>query len=528
MSSSNEVIRIELRRQRALLGRKLNSFVPAVDLPPEILTTIFEFACCSIEDEIFNANIEKPSSDDDPDNALAGTPLLIAKVCSVWRNIALSASHLWTNVIIYYEDERDENQAAMLKCWLSKSGERPLDVQIIQQGSLMVTEYTEVIDVLVEYGHRLRSLDLFLPTEWESAVIKIADCVPLLTHLTLRLPDFEDDPYIQHLDMFANAPQLREVTLIGYSAAEVSLPWAQLESLESRYGSEFECVERLRLCQRLRRCIIAGMSRTATQSAPVTHTALEELEVSSHDEGPLPELFKALELPALRSFVLQLGDPYLFEWSSWLPSFLARVAGTLEALTLPAPYASPLEELLVTLRVLPKLRKLVLLNAHSGRADEVKLTQKALDLLNPKKYEGKLGCEEAGQLDSQGDEDRAGILGPDENGNRHCLLPNLETFKYKGPIDFTPHDLVEFLSSRWSGPFARGEVEGQPKMRITNEPVPSRAGALLGMRLRSATFKTSTQIQFKGADAAAIKRLRLEGMHLEFLKISHTVPLGEW
>ncbi|KAF8197057.1 hypothetical protein BJ912DRAFT_96385 [Pholiota molesta] len=505
-STSTADVILEIRRQRAILGRRSNAFVPAVNLPPEVLTTIFEFACCSIEDDIFTANIEKPSLDDDPDNALAGTPLLIARVCSVWRDVALNASQLWTNIIIYYEDKRDKNQAAMLKYWLSKSGERPLDVQITQQARFMETECIEVIDVLAEYGHRLRSLDLFLPAEWESAIIEIAECLPLLTHLTLR-SGFEDDPYIERLDMFANAPHLREVALIGYIVERVSLPWAQLESLESRYDSVFKCVETLRLCQRLRRCKIAlgGMSRTATPFAPLTHTALEELEVSFYNEKPLREFFTALELPGLRSFVLGPGGYWLFDWSSWLPSFVARVAGTLEVLTLPY-IESPLEELLVALRVLPKLRKLVL----HGR----ELTQKLLDSLNPNKYEG-LECKKAEQLDSQGDEDRAEILGPDEKSNRHCVLPCLETFEFQGvAVEIAPHALVEFLLARWTGPFARSELEGQAGRQITSEP--PRPSMLLATRLRSVIIKTPKRIHFDDKDAAVIKRLRLEGMHLEF------------
>jgi hypothetical protein len=106
-------------------------------------------------------------------------------------------------------------------------------------------------------------------------------------------------------------------------------------------------------------------------------------------------------------------------------------------------------------------------------------------------------------------------LGPDENSNRHCVLPCLETFEFQGvAVEIAPHALVEFLLARWTGPFARSELEGQARRQITSEP--PRLSMLLATRLRSVIIKTAERIDFDDTDAAAIKRLRLEGMHLDF------------
>jgi hypothetical protein len=106
-------------------------------------------------------------------------------------------------------------------------------------------------------------------------------------------------------------------------------------------------------------------------------------------------------------------------------------------------------------------------------------------------------------------------LGPDENSNRHCVLPCLETFEFQGvAVEIAPHALVEFLLARWTGPFARSELEGQAGRQITSEP--PRPSMLLATRLRSVIIKTAERIHFDDTDAAAIKRLRLEGMHLDF------------
>lgn len=449
---------------RAAINRKLNTFVPAGSLPPEVLIIIFEFACCLNDDAIFTPNFTRKNSeqsweeDQDPDNACAGTPLLIAKVCSVWRNIVLSAPKLWTNIIIYFENKRANRQAAMLQYWLSKSGQLPLNVEITQQGCHEPTESTAVIDVLVAHAHRFRSLDLFLPSAWESALNSAADCIHLLNHLILRFPADEGDPLftlIEDVYMFADAPQLREVIIIGRSAAEVFLPWAQLESLESWYDSVAELVETLGLSSRLRCCKV-DLGHLARTSFPqlITHTSLEMLEIFGHDSYAVYEICGVLTLPRLRSFVLRLDDEPLV-WTPSLLRFLSYAGGALETLSLSNVLFEE-EPLLETLRVAPKLRKLVLLNWYLDRKPKA-LTQRTLDLMNPNKCEG-LGIR---LLDGQGGEDVAGTLGSDERSKKHCLIPDLETFEYHDEIAFTPHTLVEFLVARWRDPSAPSELDGQ-------------------------------------------------------------------
>ncbi|KAF8197029.1 hypothetical protein BJ912DRAFT_1056120 [Pholiota molesta] len=157
---------------------------------------------------------------------------------------------------------------------------------------------------------------------------------------------------------------------------------------------------------------------------------------------------------------------------------------------------------------------------------EKKLSQRTLDLMNPTKYE-QLECGGIEQLNGQGGEDETGTAGLNEGSNRHCLVPNLETFEYEGEIDFTSHALVEFLVARWRGRSNPScctsvlDLESPPRQLETslellppNVDVPS-------ARLRSATFNIREHIQFGDADAEVIQELRLEGMHLEFPGYSH-------
>jgi hypothetical protein len=321
-----------------LYTRQRNALVPAVNLPPEILTTIFEFACCP-DDGHWLANVDLNQKNSDRDqcsvSACAVTPLFIGAICSAWRSIAWGTPQLWESITLLYNDDTAETLAEMLDYWLSKSGELPLSVTLVEDDSRTVNaESFEVIDVIAAYARRLRALDLFLPERWGPALARVARCTPLLTRLTLCMPDNADQ--YNHFTTFADAPQLRELTLSRISTADVALPWAQLESLRVDWGYDdvSELVETLRLCPRLRRfsVFLGNLSWEAPPYVLLRHTALEALDITGYYEKSHAELFKVLELPALRSFVLHIN---IFsrgprEWSSWLPSLLSHVADTLE------------------------------------------------------------------------------------------------------------------------------------------------------------------------------------------------------
>jgi hypothetical protein len=528
--TSERAERIVNINTEVLYTRQQNALLPAVNLPPEILATIFEFACCP-DDGHWLANVGlKTQKDYFRDRcslrACAVTPLFIGTICSAWRSIAWDTPQLWTSIALLYSDDIAEKLAEMLDYWLSKSGHLPLSVALVEDEDCnvpVIGKSSEVIDVIAAYARRLHAVDLLLPRPWEPALVRIAGCAPLLTRLKLCMVD-NGDQYNPSISI-TDASQLREVTLSMINIADVSLPWAQLESLDvnSQYDDVSDLVETLRLCPRLRRfsVYLGDLDWDAPLSVMLRHTALEALEVSGYDQRFHPELFKVLELPALRSFTLHV-DTYSgpHEWSFWLPSLLSHVAGTLETLHI-SPEAPPDEDLVTMLRAVPKLRKLVLVDFYPETQKE-HLTQRTLDLMKPTKYEG-LEHEVIGQLDGEG--------GGDETGNGHCLVPNLETFEYKGEIDFTSHALVEFLVARWRGhhlplrrtsalglesPHGQLEGSGQHQHRARG-PLPPNDDAP-STRLRSVTFKTPKQIEFEGADAEVVQELRLEGMHLEFLR----------
>ncbi|KAF8196997.1 hypothetical protein BJ912DRAFT_94991 [Pholiota molesta] len=511
-----------LIKRRATLGRKRNALVPAVNLPPEVLAMIFEFACYPIiVSEYGNRMVSQFDRPFQPSSTLKQldcectiTPTLIGAVCSAWRNIAMETSQLWSNTKITFNKANSEVQAAKLRYWISKSGQRPLNLSLVQRLDDVDDEgsgvwSTAIFDILEDYAHRLQTLELVLLDAWDFNP-DIAHRLPMLTRVSLHPRSGPEG--MQDFDLFVYAPKLCDVTLYDCSITTALLPWAQLERLEVTSNSDgaVDCLSSLHLCPRLR-SYMTHMGRynsdVAPAITPITHATLEVLDVMDHSmtQAGINAFLGALTLPMLRSFSLYVyaEDP-LTGVPALLP-FLSRSAGKLETLCLAGQM--PLEEQLwECLQVLPQLRKLVLDN---GSYENTVLTQRTLDRMNPTKYGA-----------------------ADEEGARVCLAPNLETFYYHGQIDPTPHALVEFLADRWHGPSAvrtsgGHDVDIQPSIgleaRMARERLPSSVNAPLVRRLRSVAFTTTDrcyfdepEIQFDDADTAVLRRLQQEGMRMVF------------
>ncbi|KAF9483642.1 hypothetical protein BDN70DRAFT_873481 [Pholiota conissans] len=372
-----EVMRVDddilkILNRRASLNRMRNSFVPAVNIPPEVLATIFEFACCSndVEPDIFDKG-EWPSDVRPEEEAkllqesytdiCAETRLVVGSVCSVWRSVALEILHLWSNITLPVDDDDAANQAEKLQYMLSKSGQLPLTVRLVE---LLVEPYNNredeelpggissvVIDTLETQAHRLYALNTILPVTWEPALNRMANCMARLVRITLHEP-YDSDP-MYPVECFASAPQLREVTLIRYDISRVVLPWGQLERLEGKCSGLSKCLDILHRCQRLRHCsiILDDYNPDVKALVPLTLTKLESFRLSiSCYPADFTALFDAITLPMLHSFEISC-----YKMTSLL-KFFVRSACALETLCMDDSMEE--DDLIACLQVLPGLRKL--------------------------------------------------------------------------------------------------------------------------------------------------------------------------
>jgi hypothetical protein len=483
-----------------MLKRKRNALSPAVNLPPEILSLIFEFACLPVA----GGNIDLSTGGAKFGAANLGlgigmgavTPLFIGTICSAWRKIAQSSSQLWNTVIVYLDNGHSHAQASLLKSWLQNSAQRPLSIKLIEDENtdndddwgIDVTS-TAIIDVLTAHSSQWHTIDFFLPSTWKPALSRVRHNLSLLTNATFRVA--EGSPTILRLDVFAFAPRLREVSAIGFSIDDMVLPWTQLERINGEYFSVGECLDTIRLCPGLRSAIFEQVcaGQIPFSSRPIHHGNLEVLELTLPDTTwQPPSIIGAMTLPSLKELVLSLPDdePLL----QTIPPLVRRSGCRLRHLHF-VGITPPEHELIECLKELSTLEVLLLLNPLMNTGGV--LTQQFLEHLNPR----------------SGSED-----GAEGGASDGCLLPRLKRFVYQGSIGFSTHSLIQCLVNRWRGGGTQ-KLDEHSSMVMKNNPT-AYSGDLVS-QLRSVEFTTSKRIKFDGADSKILQELMKEGMRLVFL-----------
>ena len=491
---------VSLVRQRAMLKRRRNAFSPAVNLPPEILSLIFEFACLPVVGE--NVDVNTGGAKFGEANLGLGvgmgavTPLFIGTICSAWRKIAQSSSQLWNTVVVYLDNRHAHAQASLLKSWLQNAAQRPLSIKLIEDEQtdneddwcIDVTS-TAVIDVLTAHSSQWHTIDLFLPSTWKSALWRVRHNLSLLTKATFRVA--EGSPTILRLDAFAFAPRLREVSVIGFSIDDMVLPWTQLERINGEYFSVGECLDTVRLCPGLRSAIFEQVcaGQIPFSSRPIHHENLEVLELTLPDTTwQPPSIIGAMTLPNLKELVLSLPDDESL-LQTILP-LIRRSGCQLRHLHF-VGITPPEHELIECLKEVQTLEVLLLLNPLMDKGGV--LTQRFLEHLNPRR-----GCE-------------GGEGGEVSNG---CLLPRLKKFIYQGSIGFSTHSLIQSLVSRWGsgGP----QKPDENLSMVVKDNLTAYYGDAVS-QLGSVELTTAKRIKFDAADSKILQGLIKEGMKLVFL-----------
>ncbi|KAJ7613981.1 hypothetical protein FB45DRAFT_1064844 [Roridomyces roridus] len=172
--------------------------------------------------------------EDDDDLSSTCRPILIASVCALWREVALSNPCLWTRFDITNRSPGAwDHTVDLLRTFISRSGVLPLDLRISLPRS-------EVLDLVGKHFSRCRSLELEFAAQ-TSIPINTPVQVPHLTSLNFRGGSSESVTLPPLLD----APRLRELELQSISLLDWRnrLPWSQLTTLRLHQKPLAECLE---------------------------------------------------------------------------------------------------------------------------------------------------------------------------------------------------------------------------------------------------------------------------------------------
>ncbi|KAF7348466.1 F-box domain-containing protein [Mycena venus] len=190
---------------------------PVLDLPVEITT------------EIFSNYVEKFHDILRTDTG----PLILASVCTTWREICLSTVSLWASVLLSYKFNAGKAHLRFLESWLSRVESYPLDLSIWKAEATLIT-------FLSRYSFQWRTLTFRLQS---SNAIFPKDKIGKIPSLT-KLEIFGSSPAAgsAKLTAFSEAPSLRELLLSHTSLDDISLPWIQLTRL-SMDGNLVDCMK---------------------------------------------------------------------------------------------------------------------------------------------------------------------------------------------------------------------------------------------------------------------------------------------
>ncbi|KDQ51122.1 hypothetical protein JAAARDRAFT_199344 [Jaapia argillacea MUCL 33604] len=184
------------------IKRRYNASLPAVRLPIEILTTIFEFA------------VNKPSTDhlvDNLGNEAFGLCLLpslrsqahLTHVCHRWREVALGYSRLWNTIAT--------GPADYVSSAISRA-RGDLEVNLLSSPRLLALEVT-TLALALRHTHQIRTLAISLDCNRVGALSAFSQPAPFLQTLVLLHSSYTRQPLLEPVLFSGITPSLRRLCL---------------------------------------------------------------------------------------------------------------------------------------------------------------------------------------------------------------------------------------------------------------------------------------------------------------------------
>ncbi|KAH9479186.1 hypothetical protein JR316_0007772 [Psilocybe cubensis] len=352
----------DLRTQYDTLSLKIDQYKalasPLRRLPTEILAEIF-FYCLPTETN----SIISPNE----------APLILTRVCSKWRKIALTTPIIWSTIHISTPPIdsrnsltlRDDYISRQVECrtklvfdWIARSGECPLYISIfipVNSHPVWAGFEKQVLRCLNSNSHRWKETNFNMPSRYLSDIFAMdRSKFPMLTSLAITVVDLYllDRPTLAQRHGICEASNLTAVSFenIPEDLTQLPLHWARLHTLSLTCGSRSisDVGKVLESCKSLFRLhIVATPNSSSSYNKTITLPMLNSLIL--FDTGC--NFLDCLDVPSLQYIRYHYTYP---EGKGTLLSFIPRVANGLQTLISDFQLLSN-EDFLLCLRHCPNL-----------------------------------------------------------------------------------------------------------------------------------------------------------------------------
>ncbi|TFK25873.1 hypothetical protein FA15DRAFT_589620 [Coprinopsis marcescibilis] len=154
-------------------------------------------------------------------------PLLVAQICTRWRQTAFATPRLWARLFLQLSPDHTA-LLAIVNTWLVRSGGCPLTVYVFWEEPPFAARHP-ILDALLAHSERWQSMFFYMPYTAFKSLTHIRKRLPQLTSLSLGTKDEPpSSELVGKLDVFADAPQLRSLECVNFSPLIFKFPWGHL------------------------------------------------------------------------------------------------------------------------------------------------------------------------------------------------------------------------------------------------------------------------------------------------------------
>lgn len=406
------------------LREQINARTAFLSLPAEIISEISMMAC----EPVYEAS--------DPHSFVKSrqltTPLMLGKICRLWRHIVFRSPRLWN--VIFLELRREpqlyKTRLQLLKSWLSRSGDLLLSIHLDELGreaaGWIENPPVEVFELLAGYSHRWLHVSTFLVRPCWEGLEKLP--LPSLTTLAVRPPgDARPPTELRKANWrISYAPFLRDAYFVMFDKVAMELPMHQLTQIRMKSCMWQDCLSLLANAPNVVHCALLGLYSRSNDNphAVIVLPYLSSLTVGSLSGVPLiTTLLDCIMTPSLSQMHVIWGESRGSEPFASMGTFLSRSSCSLRELSFHVAYhRETCEQGLITMLAdMESLEKLELSCKWGGKFEPV------FYHLNPARPQHT----------------------PQYLHPSRVVLPNLRCFRYKGPMTFEIHHLTQMIDMRY-------------------------------------------------------------------------------